>query len=44
MLRNLAFDVGYAVILVLSTTTSSGRLTSALQRKPRPCLRKQWLR
>ena len=44
MLRNLAFVVGYAVIQVLSTTASVGQLTSALQRKPKLCLREQWPR
>ena len=41
MLRNLAFVVGYAAILVLSTTASVWQLTSALQRKPKLCLREQ---
>ena len=40
MLRNLAFVVGYAVIQVVSTT-SSVWAASALQRKPKLCLREQ---
>ena len=44
MLRNLAFVVGFAVIQVLCTAASVGQLTSALQRKPKLCLRKQWPR
>ena len=44
MLRNIAFVVGFAVIQVLSTAASVGQLTSALQRKPKLCLREQWPR
>ena len=45
MLRNLAFVVAYAVIQVLFIVRlQSGQLTSALQRKPKLCLREQWPR
>ena len=40
MLRNLV--AACAVIQMLSATTLVGQLTSALQRKPKLCLREQW--
>ena len=40
MLRNLAF-AGYAAVLVLSLPSQSRQPNSALQRKPKPCLREQ---
>ena len=41
MLRNLAFVIGYALILVFPLPPQSGQLSSAPQRKPKLCLREQ---
>jgi hypothetical protein len=44
MLRNLAFVIGYAVILILSTTALVCAADFGTERKPKPCLREQWPR
>ena len=44
MLRNLALVVGFAVNQVLPLPPRFGQLTSALQRKPKPCSSEQWPR
>ena len=42
MLRNLAF-VGFAALLVFARFRQSGQPNSALQRRPKPCLKEQLL-
>ena len=42
MLRNLAFVVGYAVILVLSTTASVWAADFGTPEEAKLCLREQW--
>ena len=44
MLRNLAFVIGFAVIGAFHCRFSLRQLISALQRKPKLCLREQWPR
>ena len=45
MLRNIAFVIGFVVFpRCFPLQPQSGQLTSALQRKPRLCLREPWSR